>query len=1065
MLELTSSAEKKADSTRHLPAFKEVNVIGIKANVAEMLSLIGREGIFSTYSLHDISHIDAMLTMMDWLVPPSTWKAMTDTDWLMLCLAVYLHDLGLLVTQEEFETRNNNPEFRRWFDSLPNTSEGRDYVARAHRMTADEKERFFFQEYIRMGHAARAKEWITGRHSRKWGDKAKIIADEVADILSKLPVRFRDYLGTVCESHHKDNLDNVDLFPLCARCGNDPREIVNVQYAAILLRTADLLHVTKDRTPSRMFQLIKISDPKGVDEWDKQLGTFAVGPKGRKLIEGDSESAIIVMHADFTEERPFFALQEYVAYGDSQIQLSKRWAERSQLSPDAREYSFPWHALVGDIRLEGVPPQRMRFDLHRGRLLDLLVGHTIYNDATVAIRELLQNSIDAVRYRYYLDLRGSPPEGVSMGATLVTWDPESRDFVVQDNGVGMDRDVIENHLMKVGASYYNTPQFEADHGDFTPISRFGIGILTCFMISDDIEIVTFKGDLGHRIRMTSVEADYLLRDLEPGAPELAGLEPHGTRVRLRVRDTVDFTAKSVLDILRHWVILPECAVSYLESGRDTVTVGFTSAAAALEFYHRTSDEANKRVHTVSWREVLTKTRTGENIAAERPKTATYELAFAVEHGALPERFFAVQPPKVDLPMVCIEGIRVSGTLPWFEGGGGHNNLSTLLSVRGDKRFRTTVSRSGLEQDDDYSQVGKGCAEMLFEHVKDEVARISTSAGRPLSQASTASQWLYHDLTGRVVAARARTHLERLYSDLPSIVVERVEQKDGPQSTRSMVSPKALATEPLLWTVESRLVDSLGNISRDLGRELSVNEFLSALAPDLKQLRYSPIVPDAHLFQGTLEASHQVDRVEFSRRHQQSALRWVIPSARNVSRVTDLAQLSSSRYVDALNRALRESRSRATHDLFSEDYLRPGLPDLETKLTVQIAELFGDDSNVQVVITRYSTVIRTATPLASSWQSLIDCVRTLVAEEAEPPLVLDLMQFGSFLLALMRGAPTGVGRRPSSRAGQDLFDSIQERLETSGHSVDLAVDLERVGERASVFDATAYWRDWSKGHRG
>ena len=51
----------------------------------------------------------------------------------------------------------------------------------------------------------------------------------------------------------------------------------------------------------------------------------------------------------------------------------------------------------------------------------------------------------------------------------------------------MDQDIILNHLLKVGSSYYNSEQFKAEtrkycaKGGYTPISRFGIGILSCFM--------------------------------------------------------------------------------------------------------------------------------------------------------------------------------------------------------------------------------------------------------------------------------------------------------------------------------------------------------------------------------------------------------------------------------------------------------------------------------------------------------------------------------------------------------------------------------------------------------
>ena len=91
---------------------------------------------------------------------------------------------------------------------------------------------------------------ISGRHSPTWGAAVDPIADEVKDLVSALPTRFREHLALVCESHHLSNLNSIDIYPLCQHYGLNRDETANVQYAAILLRAADLLHITKDRTPS-----------------------------------------------------------------------------------------------------------------------------------------------------------------------------------------------------------------------------------------------------------------------------------------------------------------------------------------------------------------------------------------------------------------------------------------------------------------------------------------------------------------------------------------------------------------------------------------------------------------------------------------------------------------------------------------------------------------------------------------------------------------------------------------------------------------------------------------------
>jgi len=393
---LPSLPEQKADEARQLPSFRDFSLPGFRDHITELLGMIGHAGIFQTYTRHDITHIDAMLGLLKWIVPPQTKDKMTPADWLLTVLAIYLHDLGMLVTQQEFDQRMSNSAYRSWLENLNREDGDRDYLARTKRMTPDEQDRFFFQEYVRLYHATRIREWITNSHSRQWSPEFNGAVAEVHRLLSSLPSRFREHLGTVCESHHLDDLEDPVRFPLFALVGTyREQESVNVQYAAILLRTADLLHVTRDRTPSVMFKLIKFTDPKGVSEWEKQRATFSVTHRGRKLDPDDPTTAEILVEADFTEERPLFALQEYIVYANAQVEQSKRWADKSQEKRDGKDYCFPWRGVTGDVRLEGVRPHKLKFELDRGRLLDLLVGHTLYNDPTVAIRELLQNAIDA----------------------------------------------------------------------------------------------------------------------------------------------------------------------------------------------------------------------------------------------------------------------------------------------------------------------------------------------------------------------------------------------------------------------------------------------------------------------------------------------------------------------------------------------------------------------------------------------------------------------------------------------------------------------------------------------
>ena len=100
---LSSMAEQRAKKAEDLPSiFGAVNLTNIRENIGEILKLIGRDGIFREYTLHDATHIDAMLALVEKLIPSETAERMKTADWLMVVLSCYFHDLGMLVTKSEF---------------------------------------------------------------------------------------------------------------------------------------------------------------------------------------------------------------------------------------------------------------------------------------------------------------------------------------------------------------------------------------------------------------------------------------------------------------------------------------------------------------------------------------------------------------------------------------------------------------------------------------------------------------------------------------------------------------------------------------------------------------------------------------------------------------------------------------------------------------------------------------------------------------------------------------------------------------------------------------------------
>lgn len=1070
MTELNTNAEKSADGTRKIPGFKNFSLPGVKEKVAAMLGLIGRDGIFSTYTAHDISHIDSMLSMLEWLIPDRTRQAMTSADWLMIVLAIYFHDLGMVVPAEEFENRCDDLAYRQFREALDSDPDATDYIARAQEMDDQERERFFFQEFIREQHPRRTRQWITGRGPAKWGTDISPIADEVGRLLADLPSRFREHLGIICESHHSDDIEDRQRYPIFERYANHKEAGVNVQYAAIILRTADLIHVTQDRTPSINYRVLRLSDPNSVAEWRKHQGTFAVGMKTRKFDPNDADSHVITISADFTEESPFFSLTEYIVYADGQLKQSKRWADKSQLDSDATDFSFPWHTFEGKVLVEGNEPVRMKFELDRGRLLDLLVGHTIYNDPTVAVRELLQNAIDAVRYQSYRDswTASERDQPTPMGNVEVRWNPQNRALVVEDDGIGMDLDTIKFHLMRVGSSFYDTDQFKAENSGFSAISRFGIGVLTCFMVSDDIEVITQKSGRAHRLRMRSVHADYLLKELEPDAAVLDGLAAHGTRVTLKVRPSADLETRSVEDILRYWVILPECRVSFREAGMDARAVGFRDIKDAVRKLYDVpaGDDDRSRFRTfriLSEREHIESTN-GEPMQQ-------YEIGFATSKGYTPEWNFMYPENRKqarDQAAVCVEGIRVDSRMPGFV----DNGVVGILSVRGNRNFRTTVSRTNLEQDAEYLRVGSICLRLLFEHVGNEISRIARNSGEPMSQASSAGRWLVGRLRACLSTEGLTEELDDRYANVPTVVVEESDEQNGDLRTeRSFISRKSLGDRTSFWTIESRMVDSLGTISRDLGRELALNDFLRALAPELCDPRISPVVVDAHQIEVPLTATHHPTKVEFSKRHQQTAVFWELGRSWSFENLHPIAdglirdETSRSEWLDeALQVILKFAPSG--HAAPSLDQLLAVLS-WDRSWRIEPVTVDGDVDDINLIKTRVVKLVSSESRLGKVLRNIRSLIDDLHVGRAESNKLKILILF-MCLLQRLSDAPgefLGDGREdrsPLESLWRMLAGTIVQAFgETASEHIEANRDPSALARQVNIFDVSVYWRDWAK----
>lgn len=854
MENLESRAEEHALRAEDLECFTGLKLARVKKAIAEALGLVGRHGMFDQYTRHDISHIDQMLGLVTWLIPEETWARLTPADSLLHVLSIYLHDLGMLITKAEFENRNSS-DWRVYVEELYGGDNGTDYRAKVEALGKDAGERFLYQEYVRAHHGERVRSWIAGKGSQRLGD-AKEAADLLADLLEPLPTLFCEDLGMVCESHHRADLGNVVDYPVSRPYGQSEDEAANVQYAALVLRTADLLHITSDRTPSVLFRLIDPSDPVSQEEWAKQAAVTTVRSKPSVDTEGNVDNEAprdtIEVVAQFSDEEGFFGLTAYLTYAEGQLRQTFDWAEES-IRRYGSTYRFPWKYIDdSQILTSGFLRESFGFSLDTRRVLDLLTGHTLYNNTSVVMRELVQNSLDAIRAQ-----RLDQPE--LDGEVRIAWDSGERRLTIRDNGTGMSQSVIERHLLRVGASRYQDPEFQLEHPEFSPISRFGIGVLSAFMVADAVSIVTVHPDdaQGRQLNLRSVHGRYLVRLFDKDEPGKADLSPHGTAVTLSLRPSASLG--DVEEVLRQWVVVPGCNTLLSIDGGETVPIGYESIGHALK--GRVEGDGI----LVSEGQDPPENREVRVVEEEMPGI---ELAFAIYWSAHFQEWALLgtgrQEGEISEPLgTAIEGIRVEDGTPGYK----EVTFYAMANAKGLSAPRTDVSRSGLEQTPERLELLRKIYQRYAKFVADEVDELRRR-GYSLTWRAQEATFLSASLLKKRRDAQDPRSLSEALESIPSVVVD-----DG--NERRLLTPREVRGMPVFWTIESNFFSSAESLLKEMPSTASISALAGALGSDAFKLPAGPLVTSANKAKSrpSLLNGREVSRIVIDRQQRRVDLAW------------------------------------------------------------------------------------------------------------------------------------------------------------------------------------------------
>ena len=169
--------------------------------------------------------------------------------------------------------------------------------------------------------------------------------------------------------------------------------------------------------------------------------------------------------------------------------------------------------------------ERKEFKAESKRLLDLMIN-SIYTHKEIFLREIISNASDAIDKLCYLSLTDDKV-GISRDefAIKLVLDKEKRLLTVSDNGIGMDRDELENNLGVIASSGSLRFRQEMDGeaaADTDIIGQFGVGFYSAFMVSDEITVITRKYGQEQAWRWQSTGVDGYT--IEPCEKETVGTD-------------------------------------------------------------------------------------------------------------------------------------------------------------------------------------------------------------------------------------------------------------------------------------------------------------------------------------------------------------------------------------------------------------------------------------------------------------------------------------------------------------------------------------------------------------